>query len=123
MALHMITQPFGRNDQISKISSLIRYANESRNLKTKCMLYNYSLYSMDLWRNHLNPFSGFEGVAQKRNSAPILPWNNRAYSYANEAEYEKVVVNHPKYLPESIEMIAPVIIELLAKYINIIIAI
>jgi hypothetical protein len=35
----------------------------------------------------------------------------------------KVVVNHPKYLPESIEMIAPVIIELLAKYIKTIIAI
>jgi hypothetical protein len=34
----------------------------------------------------------------------------------------KVVVNHPNYLPESIEMIAPVIIELLAKYIKTIIA-
>jgi hypothetical protein len=50
------------------------------------------------------------------------------HSYANEAEYEtfvlvKVVVNHPEYLPESIEMIAPVIIELLTKYIKTIIAI
>jgi hypothetical protein len=41
--------------------------------------------------------------------------------HAKEAEYEqvvlvKVVVNHPKYLPESIEMITPVIIELLTKY-------
>jgi hypothetical protein len=83
---------------------------------------------MDLWRNHLNPSSGFGGVARKRNSAPILPWSNRAHSYANEAEYEKfvlvkVVVNHPKYLPESIEIIATVIIELLAKCIKKIIAI
>jgi hypothetical protein len=85
------------------------------------MLHNYSRYSMDLRRNHLNPLGGFGGVARKRNSAPILPWSNRAHSYANEAEYKKlvkVVVNHPKYLPENIEMIAPVIIELLAKKIK-----
>jgi hypothetical protein len=71
--------------------NLINYANESRNLKTKCLLHNYRLCSMDLRRNHLNPFSGFGGVAGKRNSTPILPWNNRAHSYANEAEYEKFV--------------------------------
>jgi hypothetical protein len=113
---------------IENIINLINYANVWRNLKTKCMLHNYSLYSMDLWRNHLNPLSGCRGVARKRNSAPNLPWKNRAHSYANEAEYEKlilvnVIVNHQKYLPESIEMIAPVIIELLAKYIKKIIAI
>jgi hypothetical protein len=34
-----------------------------------------------------------------------------------------VVVNDPKYLPESIEIIASVIIELLAKYIKTITAI
>jgi hypothetical protein len=84
---------------MENIINLINYANEWRNLKTKCILHNYSLYS-----NRLNPSSGFEGVARKRNSAPILPWNNRAHSNANEAEYEKVVlvkfvVNHQKYLP------------------------
>jgi hypothetical protein len=93
------------------------------------MLHNYNLYYMDLCRNHLNISSGFGGFPRKRNSAPILPWKNRAHSYASEAEYEKfvlvkVVENHPKYLPESIEMIAPVIIELIAaKYIKISIAI
>jgi hypothetical protein len=66
---------------IENIINLINYANEWRNLKTKCMLHNYSLCSMDLWRNHLNPFGSFGGVAWKRNPAPILPWNNRAYSY------------------------------------------
>jgi hypothetical protein len=64
---------------IENIINLTNYANEWCNLKTKCMLHNYSLYSMDLWRNHLNPFSGFGGVARKRNSAPILPWNNGAH--------------------------------------------
>jgi hypothetical protein len=66
---------------IENIINLINYENGWRNLKTKCMLHNYSLYSMDMCRNHLNPSSVFGGVARKRNSALILPWNN---SYANE---------------------------------------
>jgi hypothetical protein len=77
---------------IENIINLINYANEWRNLKTKCMLHNYCLYSMDLRFRR-----------RKRNSAPILPWKNRAHSYANEAEYEtfvlvKIIANHPKYL-------------------------
>jgi hypothetical protein len=76
----------------SNIINLIKYANEWRNLITKCMLHNYSLFSMDMWRNHLNPFGSSGGVAWKRNSALILPRNNRAHFYANEAEYEKFVL-------------------------------
>jgi hypothetical protein len=66
---------------IENIINLINYANEWRNLKTKCMLHNYSLCSTDLRRNHLNPSSCYGGVVRKRNSAHILSWNNTDHSY------------------------------------------
>jgi hypothetical protein len=52
---------------IENIINLINYANEWRNLKTKCMLHNHSLCSTGLRRNHLNPSSCFGGVGRKRN--------------------------------------------------------
>jgi hypothetical protein len=69
---------------IENIITLINYANEWRNLKTKCMLHNYSLCSFTEPRKHLNPSSCFGGVVRKRNLAQILTSNNTDHSYANE---------------------------------------